>query len=630
MPQPPAFSPDRRLAGNRGPAALWLAASVLLGGCAGGPPPGAATPPADPTAAAIHRAEAAERPAEAAGHYFDALQAARRRGDAAATRTLLDRLTQAEAGESPLLAALPPALRFEVQALALDRALAAGDQTPAAGLMARLAPQNAAQERRAAVLRARALAVGGDRAGAALALMRILDGPAANAAGAAELGELAAEIWRQLSLLPLPALARLAAGSERVGTDAPSAAAWLDLARNYNAALSAARQRSIWQRWREAHPRHPAARFVPPSLRDDAAPLVPEAHWNDGPLARIALLVPLSGDYAAAAEAVRDGFVAAYLHALGAGPPNQEAQEVRVYDTGVDGAAVAYRRAVAEGASAIVGPLRKEAVAELRALAPTVPVVALNRLDADPDPAGATMLQLALAVEDEATAIARALQRTGAARIALFDSPGAWWERARRRFEAELDTAQVVAAARLGGLGTITAIAGEVLGIDASGARHETLSALLGAEPEFTPRRRTDIDAVVAFVDGTQLMALKPALDFHFASDLPVYVSSRAVRGVAWRRLDGVRVCDIPWRLHPQPLRRAAAGFAASRGSAADLFALGIDGFRVVNQLSRLVEHGEGIAGSTGVLRAGAGGLILRTPAWGRVERGKLLATLSP
>ena len=568
----------------------------------------------DATAAAIDRAEEADRPAEAARHYFDAFQAARRRGDATVTRELLDRLTQAEAGVPPLLEALPPRMRFEVQALALRRALAAGDPGPVAGLTQRLVPQNPAQERRAAVLRARALAVGGSRGDAALALMRDLDEQAASGVGTAELGELAAEIWRQLSLLPLPALAQLAAGSEPAGP--ASARAWMELAASHNAALSASRQRSIWQRWRDAHPNHPAARFPPPSLRDYAAPLP-----------RIALLVPLTGAYAAAAEAVRDGFVAAYLHALGAAPSNQE---VRVYDTGAGGAAAAYRRAVAEGASAIVGPLRKEAVAELRTLSPTLPVVALNRLEADPGPAGATMLQLALAVEDEAAAIATALQRTGAARIALFDSPGAWWERARRRFEAELDTAQVVATARLGSLGTVTAIAGEMLGIDASSARHKTLSALLGAEPEFTPRRRTDIDAIVAFVDGAELMALKPALDFHFAGDLPVYVSSRAVRGVAWRRLEGVRVCDIPWRLHPQPLRRAAAGFAASRGSAADLFALGIDGYRVVNQLPRLIEHGEGVAGSTGVLRAGAHGRILREPAWGRVERGRLLATFSP
>ena len=570
----------------------------------------------DATAAAIGRAEAADRPADAAGHYFDALQAARGRGDAAATREILDRLTRAETGAPPLLAALPPGLRFEVRALALDRALAAGDQGPVAGLTQRLAPQNAAQERRAAVLQARALAVAGSHAEAALALMRILDEWAANAVEAPGLGELTAEIWRQLSLLPVPALAQLGTGSAGTGPDAASTAAWLELAANHNAALTAPRQRSIWQRWRAAHPKHPAARFPPSGLRDEV-PALP----------RIALLVPLSGDYAAAAEAVRDGFVAAYLHALGAAPPNQE---VRVYDTGAEGAVAAYRRAVAEGASAIVGPLQKAAVAELRALSPTLPVVALNRLDADPDPAGATMLQLALAVEDEAAAIAAALERGGAARIALFDSAGAWWERARRRFEAELDAAQVVATARLGSLGAITAVAGEVLGIDASAARHKTLSALLGAEPEFTPRRRTDLDAIVAFVDGTELMALKPALDFHFAGDLPVYVSSRAVRGVAWRRLEGVRVCDIPWRLHPQPLRRAAAGFAASRGSAADLFALGIDGYRVVNQLPRLVEHGEGIAGSTGVLRAGPGGRILRAPAWGRVERGRLLATFFP
>lgn len=589
-----------------------LAVSTTLGGCAGGPPSDAAAPPADPTATAIARAEAADRPAVAAGHYFDALQEARRRGDATTVRLLLDRLA---AGAPPLVAALPPPLRFEVQALALDLALA-GEYAPAPGLVERLAPQDAAQARRATVLKARALGAGGRHADAALALMRMLDGLGANVATALQVGELVAETWRQLSQLASPALARLAAGLDGAGPEGGSIAAWLDLAQSYNAALSAPRQRRAWQRWRDAHPQHAAARFPPRSLRESTVPLP-----------RIALLVPLSGDYAAAAEAVRDGFVAAYLHGLDAAAANQE---VRVYDTGAEGVAAAYRRALGEDASAIVGPLRKEAVAELAALKPTVPVVALNRLDRQSPAPGAAMLQLALAVEDEAAAIAAALERAGARRIALFDSPGAWWERARRRFEAELDAADVVAAATVGSLDTVTAVVGQVLGIDASAARHKALMSLLGADAEFIPRRRTDIDAVVAFVDGTQLMALKPALDFHFASDLPVYVSSRAVRGVAWRRLEGVRVCDIPWRLHRQPLRDAAVGFAASRGSAADLFALGVDGFRVVNQLARLTEHGEGIAGSTGLLRAGADGRILRTPAWGRVERGRLHATLAP
>ena len=615
-------------------ALLIVATTALLGGCAGTPQPAAAPPPADTTSAALERAVAATDAGERARHYLDAALAAWQ-SDPARLPELLARLTAGDDGV-PLMLALPPSGRFEVQALALEAALVGGSKTEVARLEAKLAPQNVAQYRRAAPLRVRAWELADDHLDAALGLMRIAAQDASNDPGP-YVAELTAASWRHLSQLSIPNLAQAAAAGSLLARGAPSRspaegstdAAWLGLARLHNAALSAAQQREIWRRWQAAHPRHVAALFPPPSLaKPSAAPR------------RIALLVPLVGDYAAAAEAVRDGFVAAYLHAL---PPGDAAmQEVRVYDTGASGVAPAYRSALAEGADAIVGPLQRNAVAALAALSPTVPVVALNyveplarneqRHDVPPATKRAegertTMLQLALAVEDEASAVAKALALAGATRIALFDSPGPWWERARARFEVELDAAEVVAAGALRGVTDATDVAGEVLGIDASNARHQALSKLLGTSPAFTPRRRTDVDAVVAFVDSAALMALKPALDFHFARELPVYVPSRAVRGVAWARLDGVRVCDLPWRLHRQPLRREAAAFATSRGAAADLFALGIDGFRVVNQLPRLAEHGETIAGSTGMLRAGAHGRIHRTPAWGEVAGGVLVAT---
>lgn len=610
---------------------LLAAATALLGGCAGTPQPPVAPPPADTTSAALERAVAAADAGERARHYLDAATAAKQ-SDPARLPELLARLTAGDDGV-PLMLALPPAGRFEVQALALEAALVGGNKAEVARLEAMLAPQNAAQHRRAARLRVQAWELADAHLGAALALIQIAAEDASNDAGP-YIAELTAAGWRHLSQLSIPNLAQAAAGSS-IDT------AWLELARMHNAALSGAQQREIWRRWQAAHPRHVAARFPPPSLANPRAP--PR---------RVALLVPLVGDYAAAAEAVRDGFVAAYLHAL---PPGDVArQEVRVYDTGASGVAPAYRLALAEGADAIVGPLQRSAVAALAALSPTVPVVALNYVEPlarkepsaaeregaalarkeqrhDVPPAakeaeGTTMLQLALAVEDEASAVAKALARAGATRIALFDSPGPWWARARARFEVELEAAEVVATGTLRGVTEVTGVAAEVLGIDASNARHQALSQLLGTSPAFTPRRRTDVDAVVAFVDSAALMALKPALDFHFARELPVYVPSRAVRGVAWARLDGVRVCDLPWRLHRQPLRREAAAFATSRGAAADLFALGIDGFRVVNQLPRLAEHGETIAGSTGMLRAGADGRIRRTPAWGEVAGGVLIA----
>lgn len=572
----------------------------------------------DATAAAIERAEAATVPAEKAQHYLAALQATHRRGADADARELLALLN----ADPKLVPTLPAAGHFEMQAIALELALTAGDAA-AANLADRLAPANARQLAQAARLQMRALDLGSDHASAALALMRLADEHAASGVGEDVVTELAAAVWRHLSHLPDLAQTRLAP----IGDDVPaaernSAAAWVALANAYNGALSTLAQRRNWQRWRDAHPDHVAARFPPPSIA--RAPAPPR---------RIGLLLPMTGDYAAAAEAVRDGFVAAYLHTVQAEAGGTESRQVvRVYDTGRLGVAAAYREAVAQGADAIVGPLQRPAVTELAALSPNVPVVALNNLDASaiPPASGATVHQLALAVEDEAVALANALTRTGAARVALFDSPGSWWARARHRFEAELDATQVVASGTLGGLDGVTAIAGEVLGIDASTARHQALSAVLGVAPVFTPRRRTDVDAVVAFVDGSQLMALKPALDFHFAEDLPVYAPSRAVRGVAWARLNGLLVCDVPWRLHPQPLRREAAAFAASRGAAADLFALGIDGFRVANQLPRLTMYGEAIAGSTGLLRAGENGRIRRTPAWGRVVRGALVAIPPP
>ena len=606
------------------PMLLPLAAAValLFGGCAGKEQPASAPTPADAANAALERAAAATGAAEKARHYLDAALAARR-SDPALLPALLAQLTRADgvdegaAKSAPLMLALPPAERFEVEALALEVALAAGSKAQAAILAAGLAPQNASQRRRSAPLRIQAWELAGDHLAAAQALMRVAAQEASTDAGP-HVAELIAASWRHLSQLPIPTLAQRAAAA---ADDAD--AAWFGLAQTHNAALSATQQRDIWQRWRAAHPRHVAARFPPPSLADFQAP--PQ---------RIALLVPLIGDYAAAAEAVRDGFVAAYLHALPAGGT----QEVRVYDTGASGVAPAYRQALAEGADAIVGPLQRSAVAALAALSPTVPVVALNNLEpsageregaplAREHTAGTStaMHQLALAVEDEASAVAKALTQAGATRIAVFGSPGPWWERARARFEAELEAAEVVATGTLRGVTDVTGVAGEVLGIDASSARHQALSKLLGSVPAFTPRRRTDIDAVVAFVDSAALMALKPALDFHFASDLPVYVPSRAVRSVAWGRLDGVRVCDLPWRLYAQPLRREAGSFATSRGAAADLFALGIDGFRVVNQLPRLARYGEAIAGSTGMLRAGARGRIHRTPAWGEVTGGVLV-----
>lgn len=587
----------------------WAVGVVaVVAGCAGTPQqPTPRSEDEDPVAAAIASAESATAARERAQAYLAALLELVDRGDFQRAARIHDLLVGVEATNQPILAdALTQRERFEVDAAALNIALAAGDDGLARRLSAALRPATVQQHSAAARLHVRALADFHDHEQAALALIALA---VERGADNGDLAPVAAAAWRHLSRLPPPVLERLA---ESLPT--ADAKAWLRLAHRYNTALTSAAQRRIWRAWQDVNPHHVAVRFPPPSV----AELPP-------PVRRLALLIPLSGDLAPLAEAVRDGFLAAHLHAAQDDP----APTVRIYDTGTASVANAYRRALEDGADVVVGPLDKAAVGELARLSPQLPVVALNSLDDDAPAEDATFPQLSLAVEETAAAIAARLAADGVQRVAIFESarPGSWASRARARFEADLDDVAVVAVGMLSGVAEATQVAGATLGIAASTERHASLSRRLRASLEFAPSRRDDVDALVTFVEGVELRALKPALDFHYAGDMPTYAPSQAVRDGAWAGFEGLRVCDIPWRLYESDLRRETVDLASSRGALAAVFALGVDGFRVANQLFRFVSHGESIAGSTGQLTLGANGRIRRELAWGQVTGERLVAT---
>ena len=381
------------------------------------------------------------------------------------------------------------------------------------------------------------------------------------------------------------------------------------LASEFNAAVTSRGQVRQWQRWRGRHPDHVAARHPPPTLRQ--FPRDPN---------ELALLLPVTGDFGPAGEAVRDGFLAAYLHAGGS------SQRIRVYDTNAMSVAAAYDLARQQGAEVIVGPLRKEAVAALAVLSPGLPVIAFNHLDPG-SPTTDAMVQFSLAIEDQASAIADALSTADIERIVLFDSPTRWSGRARIRLEDELDGVEAVGFGTFHRLGEVTNVVGKALHISESQTRAQEIESLLGMTLEFAPRRRDDVDAVVALIDAAELLSLKPALDFYFADDLPVFAPSTAtLGGVDMSRLEGVRVCTMPWTLDAGDLGRSVyEAFPASRGSYASLFALGVDGFRLANQMDRLTVRREPIPGSTGVLSLGQDGRIRRTLVWAEVIGGRLV-----
>ncbi len=563
-------------------------------------------PPAaeDPVRTILDRAQAAPSRQERARLYVAALTATFEQGH------FVEALDIAATLE-PLAGELGDAQGFRYGEIALELELTAQspDDAHAAALLDRLQPMTPRETLVVARLHARLLARRADNPReAALAWIAVAEHGAAQEQ---DVQKATAEAWRQLSRLALLETSDLA---RRAPTNVGRT--WAALARRVNEALTDVLQFHVWEDWKVSHPGHPAARLPPPGSAPTA-----------GKPRALALLVPLSGPLGGVGQAVRDGFSAALLHAeaeVQAYAGSNPATTVRLYDTSSMAATEAYRLAVAEGAELVIGPLRKAAVAEVAAIPLAVPILALNHLDDAPDSPAARIPQLALAPEDDASAIAAALTGDGVTRIVLFDTSAAWSARAKARLLAERRGVEVVATGRLGS-GDVTPVVGDAFAVTQSTQRHAEIAQLLAIDDlQFTPRRRDDVDAVVALVSEQQLLFLKRALEYHFAGALPIYAPSAAV-GAALRPINGVHVCGIPWQLHPHGLRDAAAPLPSSRGSSAPWFAFGVDGFRVANQWQRLISRDAAIAGSTGTLLLGPDGRIRRQLAWATVQGGRLV-----
>ncbi|MEE4145015.1 MAG: penicillin-binding protein activator [Halieaceae bacterium] len=376
---------------------------------------------------------------------------------------------------------------------------------------------------------------------------------------------------------------------------------WLELALLTRAPLAA--QLQSLPLWLQTNPQHPAANPLPGGL---GYLLNPPPGTQ-----KVALILPLSGRLAAAGRAVRDGYLAGYYAARESGSPPMD---VMVLDQDAYGSAsAAYDAALAQGASIVVGPLSKEAVAELSSRPDrTVPVLALNRLDAEEitAPGSSALVQFALAPEDEARDVARLAFGQGARTALILRPAGDWGSKVA---EALIERWQ-----ELGGhiANSVTYndredysdSVKEALGIPASEQRAQEIRDILGAKLEFNARRRQDVDVIFLLSsNGAEARSLKPLLAFHYAASVPVYAISSIYSGVPDPRdrdLDGVRFVEMPWLLGGSAgLKTAIAAGNTGSDSYTRLNALGADAYLLQSQFLRLQAGADALfRGSTGLL----------------------------
>ena len=132
---------------------------------------------------------------------------------------------------------------------------------------------------------------------------------------------------------------------------------------------------------------------------------------NDGyrPPLKVAVLLPLSGNQAAVAEAVRDGYLAGYYG------ESRRRPTLHFYDSAA-GVKTALARAAADGNDAAVGPLGRDEVDAVFADEPPLPLLALNRGARAPAAGSAAF---SLSPEDEGISLAQALIERGSKHVLL-------------------------------------------------------------------------------------------------------------------------------------------------------------------------------------------------------------------
>lgn len=392
------------------------------------------------------------------------------------------------------------------------------------------------------------------------------------------------------------------------------AGGWMELAllfKQYGATPEALAPRL--QAWRERFPGHPA---LPELLTRSSARLQAQLRT----VRHIAVLLPESGRYAAAARALRDGIMASWF-AL----PEAQRPMLRFYDSSDPyNAWPLYSQAVAAGAEAIIGPLQKASVAQLlKAGELAVPVLALNQVPADSAPP-ARLYMFSLDPEHEARLAAeRIWQQDQRHPVALYPD-NAWGERLvnafRDRWQA-LTGDVIEARAYRPDSPDHSQVIRELMHLDRSKARHRRLERWLGQSIEFEPRRRHDVDAVFTVARPQQAQGLRPQLAFFRAGDLPMYATSAAWTGSLNPQqladMKGILLPDIPLIADPRARARLGEALPGVLGPGVRLYAMGMDALHLLPHLQRLQDSPyESLDGRTGNLFMSADHRIRRQLVW--------------
>ena len=395
--------------------------------------------------------------------------------------------------------------------------------------------------------------------------------------------------------------------------------AWCDLGLGIrDTQLNSQTRADAYQNWRERYPDHSAAQFsvIPSDVHD--------AQTEKG---QIALLLPLEGEYLSPSKNFIEGFLNGYFNSIKTNEDNR--QTIKIFNSSEDGILNSYQDAMKLNPQIIIGGFRQSEAKDLLSLETyEVPTIILNDFDQLNYPERENLFFFSNSQGDEISHIISDMWYRGIQSVIVITPDHLWGLQASEAFQSGwvarggniLDTVIFNQDTR-----DFTDLLKRPLHIDTSEKRGLFLKRFVNSKLDLSSRRRNDIDGIVLFAYSDKARQIKPALNYLFANDIPVYSSSRIYNDVEepnlYRDLDDIKFAGMPWSLEGS-LQQELNIDETLHPEYRQLYTRGFDSF-LLSQNLREPSFAQNIPllGATGVLRL-KNNMVTKDPYWYQFKNG--------
>lgn len=380
--------------------------------------------------------------------------------------------------------------------------------------------------------------------------------------------------------------------------------------------------------WHRKHPTMPDPESLPVAVQqlNRLQPYKPQ---------KVAVLLPLNGQFRQHAQAIQYGLLAAASRA-------NEGQ--LIFINSQQPVADIQNQLQAQQVEFVIGPLLKDQVDEFsRQTDWPWPTLFLNSKDAQTK-ANAGRFYYALSMEDEAAQTARLFEQKNYRHPVVINVNNDVSRRMQQHFSSQWQQMGYPAPEhhQFNSKEDLESLIARLLETDRSKERVKQISSLTKEKLNTDTHSRLDIDAIYLIADPVQTRLFKPFVDVSVSESaprLPIYASSRShstgLSQTDLRDLNGLTFTEMPWMLGgigSADLREQYKKLFPDQDETLQrLFAMGYDAYRLISSLKQQQQITSMVfPGLTGQLRLSADGSIVRQLSWASYRNGRLIPVQEP